>query len=184
MRRRQALLGIACSAALVPALAHAGPPPLTREAFPAIGVSLKVPAGWVESAPTAGLASQHVVGVYHARATTGGYLANLTVIVATVPRRVTLREWLLGSQGARFLSLGTLEPIRVDGVPGLAYTSSKLDSFRGSPVLTSEYGFLRGARGYLFTYTSLLTGKSVAPQMLFRASAATIRFVVADPVAA
>ena len=183
MRRRQALLGIALVAVLLPAPAGAAAPALLPKSIPAIGVVLKVPAGWVESAPTAKLASQHVVSVYHSQTATAGYLANLTVIVATVPARVTLREWLLGTQSAKYLLLGRLTSFRLHGAPGLAYTSSKLDSFHGSPVLISEYGFLRGTRGYLFTYTSLGTVKLAAPSALFRASADTIRFVITPPVA-
>jgi hypothetical protein len=121
--------------------------------------------------------------VYHSETATAGYLANLNVIVATVPPRVTLREWLLGRQSAKFLLLGTLRPVRFDGAPGLSYTSSKLESFRGSPVLIDEYGFRRGTRGYLFTYTSLGTAKLAAPEALFGASAATIDFVITPPVA-
>lgn len=181
--RRQALLGIVCFAALVPASAQAGLPALTPARLPAIGVSLEVPAGWIESAPSATLAAERVVGVYHAPAATAGYLANLTVIVAKVPPRRTLRELLLGNQTARFLSLGTLTPVRFNGAAGLAYTSSRLGSFRGTPVLTSEYGFLRGARGFLFTYSSLAPPRPAPLEALFRASAATIRFVVAGPIA-
>jgi hypothetical protein len=191
MRRRQALLGMASIAVLgMASIAVLGPAaalgtalPLTQRSIPAIGVALKVPGGWVESAPTAKLASQHVVSVYHSQTATAGYLANLTVIVATVPAGLTLREWLLGSQSSKFLLLGTLTSVRFHGAPGLAYNSSKLESFRGSPVLISEYGFLRGTRGYLFTYTSLGTTKLDAPATLFRASAATIRFVTAPPIA-
>jgi hypothetical protein len=183
MRRRRALLGIAVVAVLVPAAALASAPALTQESIPAIGIALKVPAGWVEATPTAKLASQHVVSVYHSQTATAGYLANLTVIVATVPPRVTLREWLLGSQSAKFLLLGTLKSFKSRGVSGLSYTSSKLESFHGSPVLIAEYGFLRGTRGYLFTYTSLGTARLAAPEALFRASAATIRFVISPPVA-
>ncbi|HUY71750.1 MAG TPA: hypothetical protein VMV08_05875 [Gaiellaceae bacterium] len=182
MRMRQALLGIAFLAVLVPASALASVPALTQAKIPTIGVALQVPAGWVESAPTAKLASQHVVEVYHPKTATSGYLANLTVIVAAVSPRITLREWLLGSQSAKFLLLGTLSRFRFKGASGLSYTSSKLESFRGSPVLIDEYGFLHGTRGYLFTYTSLGTAKLAAPEALFGASAATIHFVV-TPVA-
>ena len=183
MRRRQALLGIAFLALLVPAPALAGAPALTQASIPTIGVALKVPAGWVESAPAARLASQHVVDVYHSQTATSGYLANLTVIVAAVPPRVTLRQWLLGSQGAKFLLLGALKPFTFHGEPGLSYTSWKLESFHGSPLLLAEYGFRRGTRGYLFTYTSLGTAKRATPETLFGASAATIHFAITAPSA-
>jgi hypothetical protein len=47
MRRRQALLGIAFLAVLVPASALASAPALTQQNIAKIGVSLEVPAGWV-----------------------------------------------------------------------------------------------------------------------------------------
>ncbi len=183
MRRRQALLGIAFFAVLFPGAALARVPTLKQETIATIGVALQVPSGWVESPPTATLAAQHVVGVYHSQTATSGYLANLNVIVATVPPRVTLREWLLGSQSTKFLLLGTLSAFSAHGAPGLAYTSAKLESFHGNPVLIAEYGFLRGTRGYLFTFTSLGTARLAAPEALFRACAATIRFVPAAPIA-
>ena len=48
---------------LVAALAHVSG--AEAEKLPAIGVALERPSGWVESAPTAALAAEHVVGVYH-----------------------------------------------------------------------------------------------------------------------
>jgi hypothetical protein len=178
VRRRQALLGTAVVAALVPGAAFGNAPSLERATIPAASVTLSIPAGWTYSRPSPELGAEHVVAVYGAPTAKAGFRANLNVIRTVAPPGMTLRRWLLGGQIRHYLSLGTLKSIRNGDVAGLEYTSSRLESVGGRPLLSVECGFLHDGAGYLFTWSALAThGRAAAAaQALFDASAASIRF--------
>ncbi|HEY4348785.1 MAG TPA: hypothetical protein VGM80_14470 [Gaiellaceae bacterium] len=179
--RGRALLCMAVLAAFaVPAALAAAP--LTQENIATVGVALKVPTGWGAGQLTSKLKSAHVVAVYRSPKTISSFHANLNVIQTSFPSGYTLREWLLGTESAKYLAIGTLKTVSVDGVTGLAYTSSKLESTPdGHPLVTAEYAFEHGGKGYLFTYTALASTPSATGVTLFKSSAMTIKFVVTPP---
>jgi hypothetical protein len=177
MRRRQALLATAFVAVLVPATATGKPPSLEQTTIPIAGVALEIPRGWIRSPLVPKIEAQHVVAVWGAPRLTRGFRTTLSVIKTSVTAGETLDEWLLGSQGSKYAKLGALRHVRVNGVSALAYTSSKLDSFQGKPLLVVEYAFFHARAGYLFTYTSPV----IAQAPLFDASAQTIAFATSPP---
>jgi hypothetical protein len=171
----------ALSAVVLASAALAGGPALRQENIPLYGVDLQVPASWVGVPASKVKALKFAYGVASPTPSSGFY-SNMNLIVAPASSGETVREWLLGKAAATYLRLGNLRPVTIHGVPGLEYESTKLERNHGKPLLTLEYAFIRGDRGYLFTYTAPV-GSRAQLEPLFRSSAATIRFVATPPVA-
>ena len=93
-----------------------------------------------------------------------------------VPAGTPIRTWLLGDSAAKYLAIGTLKTVKINGVAGLEYESSKLEKAGGKRLYTLEFAFNHKGRAYLFTYTATAVAQGQF-EPTFRASAATIRFV-------
>jgi hypothetical protein len=160
-------------------VALGGEPPMKQQSVPAYGVTLKIPASWVGLDPTKMKQLSLAYAVADPKAT-GGFHANLNLLVTPLPAGTPIRKWLLGNSAKRYLSIGTLKPVKIHGETALAYESSKLEVSAGIPLYTLEYAFSHDGKAYLFTYTAPATAAAkFAP--VFKASAATIMFVVAPP---
>ena len=172
----------AALAAVAVPVALAGSPHLKQESVPAYGVTLKVPASWLGIDPS----RMKLNGVAYAVAdpkATGGFHANLNLLVNPVPAGTTIRKWLLGDSAAKYLAIGTLRTVTIHGVTGLEYASSRLEASGGVPLYTLEFAFNHDGKVYLFTYTAPASAKG-AFEPVFEASAATIAFVAAPPASA
>ncbi|HUK45741.1 MAG TPA: hypothetical protein VLV28_10635 [Gaiellaceae bacterium] len=179
MRRQLLLVVVAAIAAVPPAAAFAGKPALRELSLDTYGITLRVPASWIAIPPSSVKTTKFAYAVA-APTPTSGFYSNLNLIVAPVAKGETVREWLLGSSAVQYLAVGTLKQVTINGTPGLEYQTTKLEKSGGHPLLTLEYAFLRGARGYLFTYSATASSRA-AVTPLFQASAATIRFAAAPP---
>ena len=91
--------------------------------------------------------------------TTGGFHANLNLLVTAVPAGTPIRKWLLGNSTARYLAIGTLKSLKINGESALEYESSKLEASGGVPLYTLEFAFNHGGKAYLFTYTAPAAAK-------------------------
>jgi len=169
----------AALAAIAVPVALAGSPALRQDQIPNDGVTVKVPASWIAIDPSK-LTMAHLAYAIADPKGNAGFHANLNLLVTPIPAGTPVRKWLLGNAAARYLKLGTLTTVKIHGVTGLEYASSKLERAGGIPLYTLEYAFSRGGKAYLFTYTAPASTKAEFEQ-LFRASAATIRFLVAPP---
>jgi hypothetical protein len=178
------LKGIAASwaalAAIAVPVALAGSPALKHQSLPAYGVALEIPASWVGLDP-----SKMTVHVAYAAADptdTGGFHANVNLLVTDLPAGMPIRTWLLGNAAARYLRIGTLSTVRIHGASAYEYESSKLEKSAGVPLYTLEFAFSHDGKAYLFTYTAPASVKAqVRPSFL--ASAKTIRFVATQRTA-
>jgi hypothetical protein len=179
MRRQLRLVVVATIATVFPAVAFAGKPSLTTESLSNYGVTLEVPSSWIAIPPSSVKTTKFAYAVA-APSPTSGFYSNLNLIVAPVAKGETVRQWLLGSSVNQYLAVGSLQRVMINGAPGLEYRTTKLEKSGGHPLLTLEYAFLRGAYGYLFTYSAIASSKA-AVMPLFQASAATIRFAASPP---
>jgi hypothetical protein len=166
-------------AAIAVPVASAGGPALRQDKIPALGIAVNVPASWIRVDPSR-LKSEHIAYATGDPKSTAGFHSNLTLQVTSVPAGTSVRKYLLGNVASKYLALGTLRTVRIHGVTGLEYVTSKLERAGNKPLLTLEYAFVRGGQAYLFTYTALASAKPQLEQ-LFHASAATIRFLAAPP---
>lgn len=172
----------AAIAAIAVPVAFAGAPSLKANAVPAYGVALKVPVSWIRlDAQT--MKMQNVAYAAADPLATAGFHSNLNLLVTDVPAGTPIRKWLLGDSGPRYLAIGTLRTVKINGVTALEYESSKLEKAGGKRLYTLEFAFNHNGRAYLFTYTATATAKGQF-EPVFRASAATIRFAVIPPGAA
>ena len=169
----------AAFAAIAVPVALADSPALRQDNIPTYGVTLKVPASWIGVDPSK-LTMQHLAFVLADPKATVGFHADLNRLVSPVPAGTPIRKWLLGNSAARYLALGTLETVKIHGVTALEYASSRLEKSGGIPLYTLEFAFNHGGRAYLFTYTTPASAKATF-EKLFRASAATIRFLATSP---
>jgi hypothetical protein len=170
--RRLALYGFVLGA-VFPAVALAKAPALKQASVPSVGIGIKIPPTWASSKPTAALASQHVIAVFRAPRNGSSFDVNLNLIAVPVAPGTTIRQWMLGSQGARYLALGTLQNVTIGGVSGLQYKSAKLEALLGHPLFVDEFGFIRHGKAYLFTYISYASDR-VSYESAFDASGASI----------
>jgi hypothetical protein len=166
----------AALAAIAVPVAFAGPPPLTQNSVPGYGVALKVPTSWIRL-DSESMKLQNVAYAVADPLATAGFHSNLNLLVTDVPAGTPIRKWLLGDSGPKYLAIGTLKTVRINGVTALEYESSRLEKAGGKRLYTLEFAFNRNGRAYLFTYTAPATGRGHF-EPVFRASAATIRFVV------
>jgi len=174
--------GLAATWAVVAAvavpMAFAAGPALKQENIPTHGVALKVPSSWLGLDP-----SKLSVKVAFAVAdpkTTAGFHANLNLLVSAVPAVTPTRKWLLGASTARYLAIGRLKSLEINGETALEYESSKLEASGGVPLYTLEFAFNHDGKAYLFTYTAP-AGAKERFKPTFMASARTITFVAAPP---
>jgi len=105
----------------------------------------------------------------------GAFAPNLNVIVDPFPEGTTLRAWMFQGASAGYVHVGTTTAVRVRGVRGLRYVSTKAVRSGTLPLLTVEYAFARGGRVYLFTFTAP-AAKAAAYRPLFDRAARSIRF--------
>jgi hypothetical protein len=166
------------AAAAVP-VAPATGPALREASVSGYGVVVSVPKSWVglDPAKMKQLKLAYAVGD---PATTGGFHANLNLLVSSIPTGTPIRTWLLGSAGKKYLAIGTLKTTQVGGETALEYESSKLEVSGGIPLYTFEVAMNHNGKAYLFTYTAPASAKGKFAA-LFKASAASIRFVKAPP---
>jgi hypothetical protein len=180
---RSSLRGIAATWAAVAAIAVpvalAGSPALKNENIPAYAVALRIPASWVGLDPSR-MAAQHVAFAAADPKDTGGFHANVNLLVTDVPPGTTTRKWLFGDSAAKYMRIGTLRTVRIHGATGLEYESSKLERSGGVPLYTLEFAFSHNGKAYLFTYTAP-AGAKAKFKPSFLASARTIQFVVTPP---
>jgi len=171
------LRGLAAAlAAIAVPVALAGAPPLKPSSIAKYGVTLKVPASWIRLNGS-NVKLQNVAYAAADPVATGGFHSNVNLLVTEVPAGTPIRKWLLGSSAGRYLSIGTLRTVKINGETALEYESSKLEVSGGIPLYTLEFAFNHNGRAYLFTFTAPATAKRQF-ESLFRASAATIRFAV------
>jgi hypothetical protein len=159
--------------ALVSASVASAAVPLRQDTIPSYGISVKVPSMWART-PAASFSKQ-VVYAAVASTTHEGFRANLNLIAQKAGPGVTLRSWLLADGGPRYLKLGKLAPVTINGVDGIRYESTKLIVIAGEPLLTLQYAFSRNGRLFLFTYTALASDRGRIMGTL-EASAHTIQF--------
>ena len=175
--------GIAASwaalAAIAVPVALAGSPALKQENIPTYGVALKIPARWI-GLDSSRMAVQHVAFAAADPVDTGGFHANLNLLVTPIPAGTTIRQWLLGKSAKKYLAIGTLKTIRINGETALAYESSKLEVSGGLALYTLEYAFNHDGKAYLFTCTAPASAKARFAAE-YKASAATIKFIKAPP---
>ena len=89
---------------------------------------------------------------------------------------MTLREWLFQGASAAFKHVGTTTSVRIGGIQGVRYVSTKAVTSGTEPLLTEEFAVVRGGHVYLFTYTALAKNAG-SYRPIFEHSAASIRFV-------
>jgi hypothetical protein len=177
------LRGIAATwtavAAIAVPVALATGPALREASVSGYGVVVSVPKTWVglDPAKMKQLKLAYAVGDPK---TTGGFHANLNLLVSAIPSGTPIRSWLLGSEGKKYLAIGKLKTVKINGETALEYESSKLEVSGGIPLYTFEAALNHNGKAYLFTYTAPASAKArFAP--VFKASAATIKFVKALP---
>jgi hypothetical protein len=183
-RRADGLRGFAATwaalAAVAVPVALAGGPALRQDNVPVYGVALEVPKPWIGLDPAKMKQLQLAYAVADPAAV-GGFHANLNLLVTPIPAGTPIRSWLLGNSGKKYLAIGTLKTVKIHGQTGLVYESSKLEVSGGIPLYTLEFAFNHNGKAYLFTYTAPASAKArFSP--VFKASAATIDFVVTPPI--
>ena len=169
----------AALAAIAVPVALAGSPALKQENIPTYGVALKIPARWI-GLDSSRMAVQHVAFAAADPVDTGGFHANLNLLVSDVPAGTPIRTWLLGNSAAKYLRIGTLQTVRINGATALEYESSKLEKSGGVPLYTLEVAFSHNGKAYLFTYTAP-AGSKAKFRPSFLASVRTTKFVVTPP---
>jgi hypothetical protein len=171
----------AALAAIAVPVALAGSPAMKQESVSAYGVTLKIPASWVGLNPST-MSAQHVAFAAADPKDSGGFHANINLLVTDVPTGMPIRTWLLGNSAARYLRIGTLQTVLIHGRTALEYESSKLEKSGGVPLYTLEFAFSHKGKAYLFTYTAPASAQAKF-RPSFLASAATIKFAAARPTA-
>jgi hypothetical protein len=169
----------AAIAAIAVPVAMAGKPALRQENVSGYGVVLKVPSSWVALDASKMKLARVAYAVADPK-TVGGFHANLNLLVTPIPAGTTIRQWLLGKSAKKYLAIGTLKTIRINGETALAYESSKLEVSGGLALYTLEYAFNHDGKAYLFTYTAPASAKARFAAE-YKASAATIKFIKAPP---
>ncbi|HZE04364.1 MAG TPA: hypothetical protein VE127_04010 [Solirubrobacteraceae bacterium] len=104
-----------------------------------------------------------------------GFHVNLNVIVAPLPRGMTLRQWMFAGASSALQYAVKLRRVRVGSVTGVHFASTRVQKLGVIPLLTDEYAFARRGHVFLFTYTALASQRA-ACLPVFTASAKTIRF--------
>jgi hypothetical protein len=174
---RRLLVGVAAIAlAIVPTAALAGSSPsgLALRQVPGYGISVGLPATWIGAKPASSASSFGVVYAYRAPEVVSAFRANLNLIVAPLPKGVTLRQWFFGGASSAFQYVGTTTSVVISGARGLHYESTKATKYGSIPLLTDEYAVVRDGHVFLFTYTALASTRD-RYDPLFTVSATSIR---------
>jgi hypothetical protein len=193
---RHVLAALVVSAAVATTATAGGPAYVSRSAGP-WGAAVQLPATWkVVVVPTVVTraflarterenpivqktlpgAVQIGVKMFAYEPLRGRFAANLNMIVETYPPGMTLREWLFQGASAAFRHVGTTTSVRIGGIQGVRYVSTKAVTSGTLPLLTEEFAVVRGGHVYLFTYTALAKN-AASYRPVFEHSAASIRFL-------